>query len=65
MEKAKVKRYPHYDDETLEKMKRYYKMDNQDELLRFIKTHGLKNSDFELENSWGMFSNGIGILLLG
>ena len=33
MEKAKVKRYPHYDDETLEKMKRYYKIDNQDELL--------------------------------
>jgi len=51
MEKARVKRYPHYDVETLEKMKRYYKIDNQDELLRFIKTHGLKNSDFELENS--------------
>ena len=65
MEKAKVKRYPHYDDETLEKMKRYYKIDNQDELLRFIKTHGLKNYDIELENSWGMFSNGIGTLLLG
>ena len=65
MEKAKVKKYPHYDDETLEKMKRYYKIDNQDELLRFIKTHGLKNYDIELENSWGMFSNGIGTLLLG
>ena len=51
MEKAKVKRYPHYDDEALEKMKRYYKIDDQDELLRFIKTHGLKNSDIELENS--------------
>ena len=51
MEKAKVKRYPHYDDETLEKMKRYYKIDDQDELLRFIKTHGLKNSDFEQENN--------------
>jgi len=65
MESAKVKKYPHYDDETLEKMKRYYKIDNQDELLRFIKTHGLKNYDIELENSWGMFSNGIGTLLLG
>ena len=52
MEKAKVKRYPHYDDETLEKMKRYYKIDNQDELLRFIKTHWLKNDDFELETEW-------------
>ena len=49
MGKAKVKRYVRYDDETLEKMKRYYKIDNQDELLRFIKTHGLKNDDFELE----------------
>lgn len=51
MEKAKVKKIPHYDDETLEKMKRYYKIDNQEELLRYIKTHGLKNYDFELENS--------------
>jgi hypothetical protein len=49
MEKARVKKHVHYDDETLEKMKRYYKIDNQDELLRFIKTHGLKNDDFELE----------------
>ena len=51
MEKAKVKRYPHYDDETLEKMKRYYKIDNQDELLRFIKTHGMKNYDLDVDNS--------------
>ena len=51
MEKAKVKRRVDYDDETLEKMKRYYKIDDQDELLRFIKTHGLKNYDIELENS--------------
>jgi hypothetical protein len=54
MEKAKAKRYVHYDDETLEKMKRYYKIDDHDELLRFIKTHGLKNYDFEIENSWYM-----------
>ena len=54
MGKAKVKRYVHYDDETLEKMKRYYKIDDHDELLRFIKTHGLKNYDFEIENSWYM-----------
>ena len=51
MEEAKVKKYPNYDDETLEKMKRYYNINDQDELLRFIETHGLKNSDFELENS--------------
>ena len=52
MGKAKVKRYVHYEDETLEKMKRYFKIDDHDELLRFIKTHGLKNYDFEIENSW-------------
>ena len=51
MKNAKVKRYVHYDDETLEKMKKYNKIDDHNELLRFIKTHGLKNYDFELENS--------------
>ncbi len=51
MEEGKEKRHPHYDDETLEKMKRYYKIDDHDELLRFIKTHGLKNYNFEIEDS--------------
>jgi hypothetical protein len=51
MKNAKVKRNVHYDDETLEKMKKYYKIDDHDDLLRFIKTHGLRNYDFELENS--------------
>lgn len=46
-----MKRYVHYDNETLKKMKKYYKIDVDDELLRFIKTHGLRNYDFELENS--------------
>ena len=50
MEKAKVKRRVHYDDETLEKMKRYYKIDNNEELLRFIKTHGLRDYGFEIDN---------------
>jgi hypothetical protein len=49
MEKAKVKRRVHYDDETLEKMKRYYKIDNHEELLRFIKTHGLRDHGFEID----------------
>jgi len=48
MGKAKVKRRVHYDDETLEKMKSYYKIDDNDELLRFINTHGLKNYDFKI-----------------
>lgn len=51
MEKAKVKKYVNYDDETLEKMKRYYKIDDNEELLRFIKTHGLKNYNFDIDNS--------------
>jgi hypothetical protein len=50
MERVKVKKH-HYDDETLEKMKRYYKIDHHDELLRFIKTHALKDYNFEIENT--------------
>ena len=41
----------HYGDETLERMKKYYKVDNDDDLLRFIKTHGLKNFNLEIDNS--------------
>jgi hypothetical protein len=51
MERARVKRHVHYDDETFEKMKRYYKIDDNEELLRFIKTHGLKNYNFDIDNS--------------
>lgn len=46
-----MKRNVHYDDETLEKMKRYYKIDDNEELLRFIKTHGLKDYNFDIDNS--------------
>jgi hypothetical protein len=49
VEKARVKKRVLYDDDTLEEMKRYYKIDNHEELLRFIKTHGLKNDDSEVE----------------
>lgn len=51
MGQTKLKRYVNYDDETLEKLKRYYKIDDHDELLRFIKTHGLKNYNFDINNS--------------
>ena len=51
MKRAGVKRNVHYDDETLEKMKRYYEIDDNEELLRFIKTHGLKNYNFDIDNS--------------
>ena len=47
MEKLRAK--DHYDAETLEKMKKYYKIDNQDDLLRFIRTHGIKDYNFEID----------------
>ena len=50
VERARVKKRVLYDDDTLEEMKRYYKIENQDELLRFIKTHGLKDDDSEVEH---------------
>lgn len=34
--------YHLYDDATLERMKRYYKVEDHDELLKFIKTHGMR-----------------------
>ncbi len=45
VEKLRGKSHVHYDDYTLERMKRYYKIEQYDELLRFIKTHGLQNED--------------------
>lgn len=33
---------PVYDDATLERMKRYYKVDDNDELLKYIKKHGMR-----------------------
>lgn len=34
--------YSIYDDATLERMKRYYKVEDHDELLKYIKTHGAR-----------------------
>jgi hypothetical protein len=34
--------YPLYDDDLLERMKRYYKVEDPDELLKYIKTHGAR-----------------------
>lgn len=44
------KRLVQYDDETLEHMKRYYKIQDHESLLRFIKLHGLMADDIELES---------------
>ncbi len=38
---AKDEPYPLYDDATIEHMKQYYKVEDHDELLRYIKTHGM------------------------
>ena len=34
-----------YDDETLEKMKKYYNIDDHTDLLKFIKLNGIVNHD--------------------
>jgi len=34
-----------YDDETLEKMKKYYNIDDSIELIRFIRSNGLHNEE--------------------
>jgi hypothetical protein len=31
-----------YDDATLERMKHYFRQENHDELLRYIKIHGIR-----------------------
>lgn len=36
------KNYSFYDDATLDRMKRYFRQEDHDELLRYIKTHGMK-----------------------
>jgi hypothetical protein len=36
------KTYTLYDDATLERMKRYFKQEDHDALLRYIKAHGMR-----------------------
>ena len=43
----KQKRSSTIDDETLENMKRYYKIDNHKELLQYIKKNGIIKGDIE------------------
>lgn len=49
MQNKSNKRHPHYDDDILERMKHYYKIDDHESLLRFIKIHGLRVEDVEVE----------------
>jgi hypothetical protein len=41
------KKYSGIDDKTLENMKRYYKLENHDELLQFIKKNNVLRGDDE------------------
>lgn len=41
------KKYSGIDDKTLENMKRYYKLENHDELLQFIKKNNILRGDDE------------------
>lgn len=41
------KKYSGIDDKTLENMKRYYKLENHDELLQFIKKNNVLRKDDE------------------
>ncbi|HEX2014084.1 MAG TPA: hypothetical protein VLA68_02540 [Nitrososphaera sp.] len=42
---------PIYDDALLERMKRYYKVEDHDELLKYIKNHGMRRHIDRLEES--------------
>jgi hypothetical protein len=39
------RKYSSIDDKTLENMKRYYKLENHDELLQFIKKNKVLSGD--------------------
>jgi hypothetical protein len=41
------KKYSRIDDKALENMKRYYKLENHDELLQFIKKNNILREDDE------------------
>ena len=44
---VKNKKYSVIDDETLENMKRYYRIENHDELLRYLKKNSILKEDNE------------------
>ena len=43
--------HPIYDDATLERMKRYYRLADNKELLKYIKTHGMRRHVDMLEEN--------------
>jgi hypothetical protein len=44
------KKYSGIDDKTLENMRRYYKLENYNELLQFIKKNNVLREDDEHDN---------------
>ena len=44
------KKYSGIDDKTLENMRRYYKLENHNELLQFIKKNNILREDDEHDN---------------
>ena len=44
------KKYSGIDDKTLENMRRYYKLENHNELLQFIKKNNVLREDDEHDN---------------
>lgn len=51
-EKKRENTKSHYDDQTIENLKNYYKVEDHhsNDLLRFIKTHGTHNDSDDREN---------------
>ncbi|MFL6370727.1 MAG: hypothetical protein ACJ72F_07850 [Nitrososphaeraceae archaeon] len=47
----KKKQPPIYDDQTLENMKRYFKIERHDTLLNYIKKHGLVVGHKDYDNN--------------
>lgn len=43
--KKNVDNYRIFDDQTIESLMRYYKLDTSDALLRYIKRHGIPRDD--------------------
>lgn len=47
--KNREKRRHIYDDHTIDNLKKYYQIDNHDELLKFVKRHRIHDEDNDYE----------------
>ena len=46
---VKKKRYSVIDDETLDSMKRYYKLENYEEILQYLKRNNVHTEDEDID----------------